>query len=118
MFLVSGFFFAFAAFSIVAGFVWLRAAEILANESESTRVFCKLAYGSHSYAKWGHDDIDVLLMKYKRRVFNRRPVTVKIGIFMAVEVGMAFGYLQRIFDNVLTGIAMMDKKVPCRLICW
>ena len=97
-----------ALFVVVTGFLWLRLAEILANESESTLTFCRLE----------HHGSNIQRIKYKRRLFNRKPISMKLAFFMNVEPGMAFGFLQRILDNVLGVITLMDASVHSRLICW
>ena len=84
------FLFILTSFTIVVGFVGLRAAEIVGNESASTRAFCQLTYSHNSGRRIDRNVL--LLMKYRRRAFNRRPVTIKMGLFMGVEAGMALGY--------------------------
>ena len=97
------FLFMITSFIIVVGFAGLRAGEILAKESESAAEFCQLNDGRNSLRRVERDEL--LRMKYRRRVFNRRPVTIKTGLVMDVEAGMAFGYLQKIFDNVLVELS-------------
>ena len=99
----------FAAFT---GFLWLRAAEKMTSESVCTQKFCRIKFGSNvsSSRQWDDDDgrSIQLMLKYKRKIFNRKPAAVIIWLFAPIiESGLALSFLKAILDFVVAELQMI-----------
>ena len=106
-----------AVFTVVSVYMCIRPGEDVMAESILTfKMFSQLQHGSRSV--WGRAQGNLTsVIMLKRRVFERKPVVVKIGVFMAIENGVAFVLLQSVLENVFTGITILDANVPSKLLC-
>ena len=91
----------------------LRMCEELAVQSESVMDALKAVVEAEGVVRPDGRRCRGILIS---RNMRRRPLRLKIWFLMTVEVGMAFDFVQSVFDNVLTGIMMVNVNVPAQLL--